>query len=527
MRRVVLALFLLGALIASSMLPAGAQTPAADAIAALERAVAQLRADVDAMMAQTAATNARLDTVAATVAALTQPTATVIPTIEPTAEPTATATPLPTATATQEPATSTATTAPSPTSVPTSTPTVTPTPTPQPTPSPSPSSTPAPGVVVVSPGQSINAGIAAAPAGGTVRVLAGIYREYVVVTKPLRLEAFPEGGSTVIDAECTRNIGIGVTASDVTIYGFKVQNARISTIRVNGDFVGGATAHRVTVQNNILHNFNCSGGPDENRAGVSFWQSGSGMRVLGNAINGNPSLADTAQARRSGNGVWFKSNSANPSGGGHLISGNVIRHVYDGIGGETEDDPRGGFDRNGTIENNTIEDCHDDGISVEGGTMNMVVRNNTIRYCGIGIANAPNLTSTAAAPITFEANVIRLSRPGNYGNEQCFKVGNSPLGYARFIGNTCELLNAAPQASTGWGQTNAGLGIIYSRNNRILVTRYVIEAVFANGSTFDFDCLYSNDPTGRFVETPQGKFSSLAAWRAATGQEQNGTACTP
>jgi hypothetical protein len=378
-----------------------------------------------------------------------------------------------------------------------------------------PSSTPE-GANVVSPGQSITDAIMAAPAGATIPIRAGTYRELVRVTRPITLE--PAGdGEVTIDGECNREHGVVITAHDVTIRNLTVRNTRLSTILIDG--LHSDKPARATVEGNKLTLFDCDNNGSENEAGAAFWYAGSGQRVLNNTIDRRPAQSDPTGGKS--NGIWFKSNTAHPSGGGHVIRGNTIRGVYDGIGGEVEDDPRGGFDRDTVIENNRIDTCHDDGISVEGGTQNVIVRNNTIQRCAIGIANAPNLTG----PVTFENNRITEGRPGAYGNVLCFKLGdfrgNGP-GIARYIGNTCQL---GPGAD-GWAQTNNGMNPIYARRNEIRVGRYVIEmSLPATGShDFDGDTLCTTDRE-RFVQWGGTSYPSLSAWRSATGQESSGRQC--
>jgi hypothetical protein len=295
-------------------------------------------------------------------------------------------------------------------------------------------------------------------------------------------------------------------ASDVTVRGLTITNTRDSAVRINA----GA---RHTIANNTITNFDCDGGGNEGGlAGVAVWQSGSGHQVLDNVITG--------QAARRGFGVWFKSTNTQPSGGGHTISRNQIRNVYDGIGGETEDHARGGFDRDTLIEANQISDCDDDGISVEGGTQNVRVRNNTITRCAIGIANAPNLTG----PVYFENNTITNAVPGYYGNTACFKVGNNGRGVAYFTGNVCTI------DGDGWSQTNAGMNPVISRRNEIRVTRYVMEmnsissGVSETAFSWDEDIMCTTDPD-RFWEYLTGRYDSMADVQARTRHETNGVQC--
>lgn len=394
-----------------------------------------------------------------------------------------------------------------PTATPTQAPPVTATPVP-PTPT-----TPPSGGVVVNPGENISQVISGATSGAVVRVRSGTYPQLVTISKPITLEPFGDGAVT-ITGSCSRNNGIVIAASDVTVRGLTVTNTRQATIRINS---GG----RNVIDGNTLTLFDCDRNGSENEAGVATWYAGpGGQTIVNNTIDGNPSATNSTQAN--GNGVWFKSQTSSPSGGGHYVAGNAIRVVYDGIGGEVEDDPRGGFDRDSLIENNTIDLCRDDGISVEGGTQNVRVVGNVITRCAIGIANAPNLSG----PVYFERNHITQAVPGEYGNIQCFKVGNLGRGVAHYTENTCIL---GPGAD-GWGQTNAGVNPIISRGNYISVGRYVIEmnslssGVSESAFSWEGDTLCTSDPD-RFIEYFTGRYESMADFSDRTRHEQSGSAC--
>jgi hypothetical protein len=71
---------------------------------------------------------------------------------------------------------------------------------------------------------------------------------------------------------------------------------------------------------------------------------------------------------------------------------------------------------------------------------------------------------------------------------------------------------------------------IVARNNQINVTRYVIEiGPPGAGTSFDGDCLWSSDTT-RFVEYNNSRYLTIAAFRAATGNEASGVqspSCAP
>jgi parallel beta-helix repeat protein len=173
----------------------------------------------------------------------------------------------------------------------------------------------------------------------------------------------------------------------------------------------------------------------------------------------------------------------------------------------------GGLVKDSVIEGNTIRNCYDDGIQVEGRNENVRVRNNTITGCGLGIALAPNMVG----PLYIEGNTITDLQPGEYGLQACFKLGDGGSGTAHFTGNTCK------SSGDGFKQTNSGMTKIIASDNCIVVSRYVIElsGAPASGTSFNGNTLYTSD-SGRFVKWNGSTYLSLSAFQSATGQEANG-----
>jgi hypothetical protein len=215
-----------------------------------------------------------------------------------------------------------------------------------------------------------------------------------------------------------------------------------------------------------------------------------------------------------GNGIWFKSDSSQPSGGGHYIADNVIVGGFDGIGGETENDVHGSFDRNTIIEGNVISDCWDDGIQVEGGNADIRVRYNRIDGCAIGIAFAPNLQG----PLYIEKNKILDMQPGYYGDATAFKIGGgTPTAVAYLTDNT------AVSGGDGIKQSEPGLAKLIARHNVFQLSGYVLATTepLAAGSSFDENCFVMPSTPIGFVRVDQKWYPDLRSFTAATGQDKN------
>ncbi len=371
--------------------------------------------------------------------------------------------------------------------------------------------TPAPTRVSVGPGgdvSSIGEGIEAAGAGGIVEVHAGVYDEFVRITQAVTIR--PAGdGNVWIDRDCANGPAIHVySGSGVTIRGIGIRNTGGAGVLV-GDNGDASPPDHVTLDGLTIENFNCNDAEFQANAGIAVWLAACCQTITNNTIT----YRTAGEPRGHGNGIWFKSTDEDPSGGGHYIAGNTITGGWDGIGGESEWDVHGSFDRSTTIEDNTITDCWDDGIQVEGGNNDVRVTGNTISGCGTGIAFAPTLTG----PLYITRNVIRDLQTGLYDNLFCFKTGHDYPGEVFLTENVCD------SDGDGLMQTNGGLPTIVSRDNCFRVSRHVIRlgGAVPDGTSFDGDTLWTSDPA-RFVTWEGQRYVDLTGLQAATGQEAAG-----
>lgn len=348
---------------------------------------------------------------------------------------------------------------------------------------------------------TISAAVNAASSGDTILVAPGVYQEMVTVDTPVSIQAI--AGGVWIDGGCNRENGLLVHANNVTIRGLGVRKTDESGIRIDG-------ANDVTVDDVTVQDYNCDDSDDQFEAGIAVWE-GARLTVTDSTITRRSAL--NGGPKGFGNGIWIKNTSQN-GGGGHYIADNIITGGFDGIGGEPEDSVSGGFYRDSVIERNQISDCWDDGIQVEGGNINVAVRDNTIYRCSVGVAMAPTLTG----PLYVERNQIRDLQIGYYDAQFAFKLGDGSKGTI-FITE-----NVVVSDGDGFKETNGGgVGKITSRRNIILVDRKVIEigSISNTASSFDQDCLWTTDPN-RFISWRQTEYPDLATFQNSTGQESNG-----
>ncbi len=368
---------------------------------------------------------------------------------------------------------------------------------------------------------TITAAVEAASAGDTILIHAGTYGEQVDLSgKPVTLQPYGDG-TVIIDGECQRDNGVYIASgSGAAIRGMTIQNTVGASVFLDG--TGGGKPSNVTIDGMKLLNFDCQElSEDSFRGGVASWYGGSHITITNNLIQRRTS----GEPRGYADPIWFKSNDGNPSGGGHTITGNTVIGGWDGIGGEEEGSAHGSFDGDTTIANNTVRDCADDGIQVEGGDNNVHVTGNDVAGCGAGIAFAAPIVG----PLYVENNYIHDLVWGWWTAFFCFKVGNFGGGTTYLTGNVCDTTSAAEQSQGGADaiqQTNDGLSPIISRGNTYHASRYVLELGWedpsANGSSFDSDCLTTTDPD-RFVKWDGSYYYSLAAFQAGSGQELNAT----
>ncbi|MDP2675099.1 MAG: right-handed parallel beta-helix repeat-containing protein [Dehalococcoidia bacterium] len=346
----------------------------------------------------------------------------------------------------------------------------------------------------------------------TLSFLANADPASAAATLVIRTPGTYDGHGATIDVDCGADNNVLIQASNVTLRNYTLLHAEEAAVRIDGK---DADYRNIVIENVTIKDFNCAdGGNDQLRAGVACWGC--------TALTVRNSHIETGHTY--GDGIWVK-NYGPSKGGGHTFTGNRIIGGWDGIGGEPEDKPYGGVYKNTLIQGNSVSGCHDDGIQVEGGNVNVRVKGNTVTDCGIGVAFAPNITG----PLYIEGNVLRNLRVGDYGQQAAFKIGDAEnsnaKGIAYITGNTIST------AGDGFMQSNPGLSPIVFTDSCLNVSRYVYEftAPLPAGSSFDRNVLKTTDTT-RFAKINNDNDYKTLASIQAIGMDVNsrlGTCSSP
>ncbi len=354
--------------------------------------------------------------------------------------------------------------------------------------------------------RTVQAAASLAGPGDTVNIAPGVYAPFSAETSGTAGSPVTFRGSTGawIDGGCS-DYAIDISADYVTI-------EDLGARRSNTEVIHLFAANNVTLDRLTVTDWNCGEGADQYRGGISSWGGGRALTVRDSYLERR--ATESGDDVGPGNGIWVK-NTGPGAGGGHTFTGNTIIGGHDGIGGEPEDVPWGVFNGDTVIEGNTVRECDDDGIQVEGGTHNVTVSGNTVSGCLIGVAFAPAL----GGPLTIVGNVITDPQPRRGQGPAAFKAGDDSTGEVLIYHNS---FFAGATPADGFKQTNPNLANVHLLNNAIFAGRYVWETYTHTGAiTADYDAIYTTD-SGRFVKWENNWHSSLASLRSGTGQEMHG-----
>ncbi|MBL8767723.1 MAG: right-handed parallel beta-helix repeat-containing protein [Planctomycetes bacterium] len=292
-------------------------------------------------------------------------------------------------------------------------------------------------VVVQKNGQfpTIQAGINAAGAGGTVTVKAGVYEETPVVTSNLDGLTLKASGNVIIDARLANGDadgpGIQINADDVTVRGFTIRHgmndgpgkpgagvritapgARIEKLKIsnctdaavlvessgatirNCTMIGvpygvyASSANDTTVENCVAtlcssYGFFVNGTNPIVRKNMTKGTNNYGMYVAGpNALVEKNTIVNAGS-----NGLYISALNA-------VIRGNKVSTVLDGAGLYSTGD-------GAIIENNVISDTRYEGINVSGGQLTL--RKNRVKTTS---GSDEGIYVSGGTSIVLESNVV-------------------------------------------------------------------------------------------------------------------------
>ncbi|NMA55357.1 MAG: hypothetical protein GX952_05430 [Firmicutes bacterium] len=205
---------------------------------------------------------------------------------------------------------------------------------------------------------TIQAAIDAAVSGSTVLVPPGIYNEQIVIDKALTLTGPDPGlGEAIIDAAGLPAVPtVWIQADDVTVRRLTVRNGAGQAIVVGSDDHLGLD--RVLIEHNII--------TGHGRAGILTLFSAA-IVIRNNIISGNATATGFGRA-----GIYL-----NPHGPCQVSNNTILANAQVGL---FASESGSGL----VVENNTIEQHTNSGITLAWDERNVIISGNRIRFCGLG-----------------------------------------------------------------------------------------------------------------------------------------------
>ncbi len=335
---------------------------------------------------------------------------------------------------------------------------------------------------------SINAAIAAAPAGATIIIYAGSYTENVVVNKAVTLRG--QGKATIYPAVSNPNCGGagGGTLCTVnnTVVLVGADNVTIAGLVIDGDnphlhsgvSVGGAD---IDARNGIVSDFNSRDTTlnmvvrdttvrNVFRRGIQITSNaGAGTftfdRDTVSNVQGDPGTSVAIISNGNGNAGTMSNNTVSDSSDGlnsnysHGITFLDNRITRSGAGVHTDNAGGAGGGSADLVKGNTVRDCQAGGI----GLMSFVsyvapaFQGNTVRNCDTGIAVYG--TATAASPVFTNNQVTGTGAAGTVGALITTDLTIFGFGYfnvsATFTGNSFERSDTGIRVQQNGGKAGA------------------------------------------------------------------------
>ena len=307
-----------------------------------------------------------------------------------------------------------------------------------------------------SPFNSISAALGAAAAGDTIRLRPGTYPSftisksgtasgYIAIVGDSRDQVFINGSS---------GNNINVNGSYIQLKNLRMKQSSHSSIEVQ------SSMHHVWIEN--IYHENVSSSHTYDDAGISILDGTHNVYVLSNQIY-SASLSNFAitGARWDSPGAGIYVAGRASSQGTFVLANNVIDGGFRdciGNGGESWGD---GTMDNSDIANNTITNCKDDGIQMEGDDVNLRIWGNDVTANNGYSALAQQ--SSLVGPVYVFRNVFRLTWAGGSGT--AMKWGGA--GFTFSLHNTIDSTGGG--AHDGFAGDSNTMGQVV-RNN-IIVAR--------------------------------------------------------
>jgi len=210
------------------------------------------------------------------------------------------------------------------------------------------------------------------------------------------------------------------------------------------------------------------------------------------------------------------------TGRGNAIRRNTFHDYFDGLGVCPE--ATAGLTNEADVYDNLVYNAGDDGMETDGQCSNVRIWGNTFHDVLVGISLAPVYTG----PVYALRNLIYRTGVGNNsytGSPFKFNSGYGASGPMYLLHNTADA--ALPGNNGLYIKSPGAWSLIYARNNVWAGAAYALEN-YNTGQpiSLDYDELW-NGASGNLVRWNSTNYATLAAFRAATGQEVHGLSVTP
>jgi parallel beta-helix repeat protein len=260
--------------------------------------------------------------------------------------------------------------------------------------------------------------------------------------------------------------------------------------------------------------------------GVAFKRASNSNTIQNCRFTESPIDTWTWSAVKEGTG-YYEAGGVVVYGSSTINSGNVVRnnhffHMFDGSHLYSEDDA--GPTSNLDFYNNLVEFINDDCIETDGAGTNCRIYNNTFRSFLSGVSVAP----AAIGPTWIIRNLFTgwETHDGYVGYPVKFNV-DADLGtyWVYMYHNTC-YTTVAGQPGFLFKDYSDWHNVI-SRNNIFAGTDYALQSRSdQNPVDFDYDALYTS-ASERFIDWVNTKYTNIAAFSGATGQEKHAVTGNP